>query len=602
MQLLDLPLVLFQDIIEILVAKSPPVYRSATRPSILELRLVNGVQPKANFLILGMLICFLGLFDREITKYWARLDLCSQIIFEERCLDPPRGFIARLLREHIGLTDRNLCAEASLTHAAVDLLAEHFVTSAGETKPRELLLRDACHGLAQSNVYRRFFTRGGCRKPPVGKRFQHGRCKVLRAAMRIAMQNAYHSVLPGLVALTRYNLTDQGNCGQDCFQRFIVSDAIRSGHADVLRTCWGSEPANLNKVPRLRPALPAAIKAGHDDVLDVITAEASKDADSASIVMDITAECQRWEIVQKLLASYGTRLGNKELMSTLCWASRHGNNDVILGLMKHNIHPQTESRPECKRWPICEAVLGGHLDTVQLLLDNGAMGNDIESHVEVLARNVAISGNFALFKLLKDYYFWKPACEHVFLPLAAEHGHVEFAKYALSRKIIAREMDMEIAGVPASIQLQYFSLFRAVARGHGDIVRLLVRDAGVDPSQQPCWVQDIFKATAKYRIDESVPSILPIVLAVDSGNVAMVRLLVDELGVEPLSEDEWATFGYPNEEYWWLGRIHRRETWRFRMKDWATSLHLGDEYKTRYTDVPYSSVRTAYLAARKLSV
>lgn len=45
LRLLDLPLVLVQDIIEILVAKTPPAYRycSATQPCVLELRLVNSM-------------------------------------------------------------------------------------------------------------------------------------------------------------------------------------------------------------------------------------------------------------------------------------------------------------------------------------------------------------------------------------------------------------------------------------------------------------------------------------------------------------------------------------------------------------------------------
>ena len=551
-----------------------------------------------------MLIYILGLFDREITKYWARNGLCEQVIFEGRCLHPPRGFIARLLRDHIGLADRNTCEESSLVHAAVDLLADHFVTSAGESKPREQLLDDACDAMVQTNVYRRFITRGCCKKPPAGERFQHHRCTVLRAAMRIAMLKSYETILPALTAQTSFiSPNPDVDCAiEDCHQNWIFIDAIRSGHAGIARICWGKDSVNLNKLPRLRRALPAAIKAGHDHVLDVVTTEANKDAATASIIMDITAECQQWEIVKTLLNSFGASLGNTTLMSTLCWASRHGNDDVILELIKHDVRPRTETRPECKRWPIREAVLGGHLDTVQLLLDNGATGDYIESHVEVLARYVAISGNFSVFELLRGYHFWKPTCEYTFLPLAAEYGHVEFAKYALSQETMARKMKVDNAGVPASIQLRYFSLFRAVVRGHCDVVRLLVQDADVDPSEQADWIYDVFKATARHAIDIDVPSVLPIVLAVDAGNVAMVRFLVDELGVEPLTDDEWAVFGYPNREYWWLSRFHRRAIWRLRMKDWAVALNLGDEYDTRYTDVPYSAVRAAYMAARKAAV
>lgn len=557
--------------------------------------------PGKPFPILGMLICVLAFFEREITKYCGRHALCASLPFEGACANPPRDFLARLLREHIGLGDRNYCRLASKMHAVIDLLVEWFRGCADGPKPKEEILRDVCDALVQINYYRNFFTCGPCRQPPEEGRFQFDPCELTETALQIAIIKGYSPLLfSGPTALPRSPKGDDGICTRDCTGHcgWTIHHAIRFGRPELLRQWFGRDTLNLNRVPSLRRAFAEAAKAGRMKGFVWIAIQIDDHVRSASILIDVAAEYQDWNVVQILLDFHGKRMDAKTLMSVLCWAARHGKDDMITEAMKYDVRPRTMSRPACTRWPIREAVRGGHISTVQLLLDSGAMGDEIESHGDVLARYVAMSGNFAVFQLLKEYYFWKRSSEYNFLPIAAEFGHVDFAEYAITRlpKLRGRKKKDDKMGMPVKTQLQYFSLFRAIVRGQCDVVRLIVQRADLDLDQPICcWFP---YAKLEY---ESQLLLTPLVLAVDAGNADMVRLLVD-LGVEPLSEEKWEMYGYPNDGNWQKDRCHARDQRRLQLECWRFDLNLADDYATRYTSAPWTAVVAAHMAATNTAV
>ncbi|KAF1973503.1 ankyrin [Bimuria novae-zelandiae CBS 107.79] len=347
--------------------------------------------------------------------------------------------------------------------------------------------------------------------------------------------------------------------------------SMRSGMAELTSCETGSA-----QVFSFHLALRHAIPAGYEDVLDLVDNSAKYDELIVNDLIDVAAEYERWNSVKTLLGYNGETLHPERLNAVLCWACKHGNNDMILEVMKYGIRPRTETRQGIGKWPIHEAVRAGHINTVQFLLENGAMCDHIKSHAEALGRCVAMSGNFQLFELLKTYWFWKPSCEYNFLPLAAEYGHIEFAKYTIASKPKTRKIeDATMGELLPKEQLHYFSLFRAVVNGRYDIVRLLVQEVGLSLSKPLTFDNQDCDLYRHLYNDSWSTSCSAIVLAVDAGNVDMVRLLVEELGTEPLSKEEWTTFGYPSNGFWKKDRYHMREARKCRLEKWASRLRLG---------------------------
>ncbi|KAJ4300738.1 hypothetical protein N0V90_002826 [Kalmusia sp. IMI 367209] len=525
MQLLDLPLVLVQDIIEIVVLSQPFLSDWST---IHDLRLVN------------------RLFEREVTKFWARHSLCES---RKRIRsDEPLNFTVRLLQEHVGAQDRNECELASKMHAAVDLLVAEF-QSCGLHKARSEILRDACEAAIRDGFYRQVRHYRPCIPPQEGKRFDFKPCHVLDTALLTATIMQYTSVFTALIDPTRY-------CDDAVEAHFARSlyQAIRFGHANFVRIFF-DKGVQLEHVIDLHKALTDAMKGEHDQQ------KVRNNVQNASTLIEVAAHYHGWDIVRKLLAWHGSALSEERLKSVLCWASADGINDVIIEIIKFGVLPRSERSLGCYRLPLREAVRGGSIDTVQLLLDNGAMGDEIECHVDVLARHVAISGNFALFELLKKYYFWKSSTEYNFLPIAAEHGHMEFARYAIESGLKERKMSA------------------------CEVVRWLVLEVGLS-------------LTEKQWDDGSPLTTMAFVFAVDAGNSEMVRLLMLESGGMSPSEETWAAFGYPSQDTWAWNTSRKREARCTELDRWRKLLRLGNDFSADYTNANWSTVKDAYSVAR----
>jgi hypothetical protein len=146
-------------------------------------------------------------------------------------------------------------------------------------------------------------------------------------------------------------------------------------------------------------------------------------------------------------------------------------------------------------------------------------GRELAEKTEVLARAVAKSGSVEVCRFLRQRNFWKPWHEIHFLPIAAEYGHLEFAKFAVEngcdnhlklthfKRKFDRNLWKEIR-YPADIR--YFALYRSIVSGHLDIVRWLICEVGV-PVHNIAELEQL--------------EIVPMELAVGAGNKDMIALL-----------------------------------------------------------------------------
>lgn len=199
------------------------------------------------------------------------------------------------------------------------------------------------------------------------------------------------------------------------------------------------------------------------------------------------------------------------------------------------------------------------------MMEKAAWWHGGPSRSEVIARSVVKGGSTEIYELLKrrDPEMWKAWHEIQFLPLAAEQGQLDFARFSVLKgcdwhpKLNRKDLSGEL-GWHGKIQypgdVRYFALLRAVLSGHLDIVRWLIEDVGVDVNNK-----------AGLGI---YPELLPLILAVDAGRVAIVKLLRWELGADPIPEEMTKTF--MNTEC--------QERRKRQLDDYRKALHFREDY------------------------
>jgi len=485
-----------------------------------------------------------GLFEIEITKYFARhrLDGCclrsEQVIRDDRPLpkdgDIPFDLIIRLLEEYIGKEDRKESDFATFIHLVVDELVEQL-RALGKSVERDHILRDACKAVHLSGVSEAIFS-SWVRHPETNPASadKPDRLEILKAAFIVAIIMRYTDFEEAMLA--------SGEVLAGSWNPHLGSPLVQAtqlGYCDTVKRLvkagpsYGADIANEDMPHALR----RAARGGHLEVIDFLLSESNRNdivLDRLSGILRTAAQYQRWELVLALLGKYGDKLSERDLKTLLCLAAGHGADDMIIEIMKYDILPRNTRVSGCRKYPLREAVHHGHISTVKLLLDNGAIGDEVESHVDVLAQSVAMSGNFALFQLLREYYFWKPKVEWVFLPIAAEFGHLDFARYAIKhRKVQKRRHLGSDSTIDPFDYLCQLSVLRAVVAGRLSVVRWFAEEVGIDMNEVD-FGEDV---VGRKAVEQGSKNLTPLILAVDSGNADMARLLTQELGAEFLGEE-----------------------------------------------------------------
>jgi hypothetical protein len=155
---------------------------------------------------------------------------------------------------------------------------------------------------------------------------------------------------------------------------------------------------------------------------------------------------------------------------------------------------------------------------------------------------------------------------------------LRLAKHAIEHPIKPRKNPYVREGNHISMGLvRHFAVFRAIVAGRLDVVRWFVEDVGVN-------MEEIGWDTSEEE------QLTPLILAVDSGNTEMVRLLTEQLSVEFLGEE------YTGCDF----EFHKRADRQGRLEQWRKTLGLGKCFTTSYHDVRQRNVDAAFRIAKGL--
>ena len=200
-------------------------------------------------------------------------------------------------------------------------------------------------------------------------------------------------------------------------------------------------------------------------------------------------------LLTKMLNVYCT------LPTSLHMAVRAGHNDMVKLLIDAGADPKKEDVHNFNQTPVHMAAKQGHTDVVKLLIDAGADPSKEDCLHQTPLSLAAAWGHTDVVKLLIDNMGdkWKETPLH-FLHMVARVGHADVAG--------AHSCNHAHAGLICKMRYDPTPLHLAAARGHADVVKLLI-DAGADLNKG-----DMHNNT-------------PLHLAAARGHADVVKLLID---------------------------------------------------------------------------
>jgi ankyrin repeat protein len=440
-----------------------------------------------------------------------------------------KPFVVRILETYIGERDRGGCEFAEQMHSVLDVLVEQF-DLIGEPKERPEILHTLCCALAMRPSHYEFFTY---------RKTEPRWWDPLPTAFAVAVWGRYDNVIYSMLEthqIISYDLIKREECRLAAAKSWDfglpLDMVIYLGRVDQIEMLF-DHGARVNNHPRgsTCSALELAAKRGYSDVLELILPPLLSKKRTYQDTLRTTAKVivsaarhRHWHIVGSMVCQYAAIMAwhdvKEELKNTLWIASTHGQNDIVYDLLDSNLLEPTDWMP-CST-ALRNAAVGGHLSTCELLLANGPEleWRDSNSRSQGFAQAIARGGRIEMYQFLKQHVLRKSHHEIHFLPIAAERGHLEFAKHTVEngcdrnpnmrhRATIIEDLDRR-PEYPDDIR--YFALLRAVISGHQNIVQWLVEEVGVD-----------LRARGEIRH----PELCPINLAKHVDNVDMMKLLLE---------------------------------------------------------------------------
>jgi hypothetical protein len=473
-----------------------------------------------------------------------------------------RSFFIQLLQAYLGETIRGTDDFAIRMHCVVDILVEKLEL-VGTPKLRHEVVYAVCYALAmrpqQFDLFSSDATRADNWQP-------------LSAVFVVALVAEYDDVVVHI--LEHHPILSWGSpliqlpiAASSPYEFGTPLDVMislgRTAQVDMLLS-HGAELSRCNGV-----AYQLAAKRGHADVVDLVVERLPSDRNIDTSLMTLrfmtkAVEYQQWEVVRRVLRRPKTALRDglwKDYWNTvLCSAANHGIDDIVDDVLKF-AEPSTTDQ-----FPLGEAASGGHLSTCRLLLQKGIMpeGPDLSGRAEELARSVARGGNLEVCRLLKECNLWKREHEIHFLPIAAECGHLDFARYAVENGCDGKPKQRDFAVLldmdrpmryPEDIR--YFALLRAVVMGHQDIVYWLIHELGVNVSEE---------------VGLTNPQLCPVELAIHTNNKDMIKSLLSRhadsnaVACAWRCEDCWKGAAQELERYRNALRLHKDYSWKWYAK------------------------------------
>jgi len=444
-------------------------------------------------------------------------------------------------------------------HAAVDVLETYF-ESTPDPPTRAELMRDVCDVFIRSedlDVFRRSKYWFSVPSYKTSEDQAHG------IALLLAIGKRWTGVQAALL--------DSGKVTANVDAPYLgtpMNMAIRLGFEDTARMlvqAGATLPTHPSGPAYL--SLKAAAQKGHSGILDLVVCNKA----IAVYVLEIAASNQQWHIVDSIINRY-SEMWLDPYQSVLRAASKYGKDSVVQRLIDLGV--PCGSVIHSYRTPLDDAISGGHVTTCELLIKNGAIVkdedySDIESRSESVARSVARGGSVGVLIMLRNLGLWKDEHRLHLLPIAAEYGHVELAKYVVEhgmdklykqrkqRTAFSTGSAWNLQPIVFPQSLRYFALLRATISGHLEFVRWMILDMKLDPDYNACCGTTI---------------LTPLLLAVDTGNVEMVRVLIQHLNATPLDKDQ----DLVHIEY------SSRRGRQAKMNDFKEAFILAKDYKKQY--------------------
>jgi ankyrin repeat protein len=470
----------------------------------------------------------IGLFDHEITKFlgrslptWLRHDR-GTILYKA-----PKSYVKQLLQYCIG---RGQCELAKQMHSVIDVLVQQFDIVGAHEEYHEVFDL-VCDALAAKVHPGNLF---------LYKRPEHW--NPVPTAFVVAIRADYTDVIDNMLEMYPTVPYDRENNGErplaatDAFDmdpRLPLEMAMVLGRAEQVKMLW-RHGAQIDTGYMASPlsACKRAAKNGHEEVVELYLKLLpwnlnDKTLNSAGKVMLAAASAHRWDIVRCMLkrdkAAMQSDAMKKFWIEILSGAAKDGQDDVVGSLL--SFVPSFSGHT----FPLQRAACGGHLSTCELLLKKGKLPKEgyFQDSKEIWAQGIACGGSVEVCQLLRQHNLWSPQYEYHFLPLAAENGHLQFAKFAIKN---GHDADPFTKGRPLfksrndrkvryRYDVRYFALLRAIVSGHQGIVRWLIEGVGI-------------KVSKNSRLAN--PELRPVDLAVYADDSEMVKLLLS-LGAEAQS-------------------------------------------------------------------
>jgi hypothetical protein len=293
-----------------------------------------------------------------------------------------------------------------------------------------------------------------------------------------------------------------------------------------------SHDARIGKDPEASPfvACRTAAKHGYEDVVELCLELLPWDYNNvtlhstASLVLT-AAIAHHWDMLCRMLRrcmlTLRSRLRFVDFDSFLYEVATNGQGELVRYILdalppSHDI-----------TWPLLGAARGGQLSTCRLFLEKGILNKNRYFGIDGAWTQAVVTGSsIEVYQLLEGQNLWISEPECYFLPVAAEHGHLDLTKLAVRDGWDAdpfSEGRPSPSGltrndriVPYRDDVRYFALLRAIVSGHKAIVRWLIRDVGVKISDDS---------------ELANPKLRPVELAYFADDSEMVELLLS-LGAE----------------------------------------------------------------------
>jgi hypothetical protein len=479
---------------------------------------------------------------------------------EHKFAKVPNSFVHRLFFLLIGETDRRDTVFGTTMHAVADILSEHLERS-GQQKHRKDILDDICKALTvrKWNVYWNLFG--------YEKRYNSQPEKNHRLPEQtIASTASCVAIIVGYPNLPLPMPESNTNTPEDelSILGLPLHVAIQYGDlATVDSLCSRMTDEAVSKTPwfrRLLAHIANAIRAGRRDVVSLVLERFQGESDYwksiYSEALDVAGQSGQVAILIDILNSkYGDHLADQ--MVAFRWVSQFGLDDWVQKFLDFGFCGFRCDFTPGGKYPLQCAAAGGHANTCRILLEHSPAHPAPQHYMNSIWRSAVRHGSMEMVELFERYDVSKTGSEHALLPIAAENGHLELAKWAVQNKFDQppTTKGSKLAIVEKHRELRYFSSLRAAVRAHLDIVHWLVEEIGVE-------VDGLEGGVAAFGLS-------PLILAIDSGSEAMVKLLLN-LGASPLGQQCSATmFGLE-------ARTARAKT----LDEMRKELSLGKDHQT----------------------